>query len=39
MWLKKITRVRGVIASLNKFRTAAAFGTGTGSFTFFTTMP
>ena len=30
MWLKKITLVRGVIASLNRFSAAAAFGTGFG---------
>jgi hypothetical protein len=39
MWLKNSTRVRGVIASLNKFRTCAASFTGRGSVTFFTTMP
>src|SRR5258707_10645552 len=39
MWLKKRTRVLGVIASLNRFNTAAAFGTGFGSVIFFTTMP
>src|ERR1700687_5952456 len=39
MWLKKSTRVRGVIASLKRFSTAAAFGTGFGSVIFFTEMP
>ena len=38
-WLKKITRVFGVIASLKRFSTAAAFGTGFGNVTFFKTIP
>ena len=39
MWLKNITRVRGVIASLNRFSTCAASFTGRGSVTFLTTIP
>ncbi len=39
MWLKKSTRVRGVMASLKRLRTSAAFGTGLGRVIFFTTMP
>ena len=39
MWLKNSTRVRGVIASLKRFSTAAAFGTGFGKVIFFTTIP
>jgi len=39
MWLKKITRVRGVIASLNRFSTSDGRATGFGSATFFTTIP
>ncbi len=39
MWLKNMTRVRGVMASLKRFNTAAALGTGFGSVTFFTTIP
>ncbi len=39
IWLKKSTRVRGLIASLKRFNTAAAFGTGFGSVIFFTTIP
>ena len=33
------TEVRGVIASLKRFRTVAALGTGFGNVTFFTTIP
>src|ERR1017187_9252303 len=36
MWLKNITRVRGVIASLNRFSTSAGLFTGLGSETIFT---
>src|SRR5260370_8313754 len=39
MWLKKSTRVLGVIASLNRFSTAVALGTGFGKVIFFATMP
>jgi hypothetical protein len=39
MWLKKMTRVRGVMASLKRLRTWAAFFTGRGRVTRFTTMP
>ena len=39
MWLKNITRVRGVMASLKRFSTSLALFTGRGSVTFFTTMP
>ena len=39
MWLKKITRVRGVIASLNKFSTCAALMTGFGRVTFLIATP
>ena len=39
MWLKKMTRVRGVMASLNRLRTCGASFTGMGSVTFFTTIP
>jgi len=39
MWLKKSTRVRGVIASLTRLRTCAASFTGRGSVIFLMTMP
>jgi hypothetical protein len=39
MWLKKMTRVQGVMASLKRLSTCAAFLTGRGNLTFLTTMP
>ncbi len=39
MWLKKITRVRGVMASLNRLRMSSGDFGGRGNVTFFTTMP
>ena len=39
MWLKKKTRVRGVMASLNRVQDLLRICTGLGSVTFFTTIP